>query len=270
MVLYACLVGILLYRYPSWRSPCGIALLGAFLPFWSSEERGQIYVPLALLATGAWFALSSSRFRLAGIFLGVLVALKPNFAVWPGLLLLTGYMTTGLWAAAVAVGLSAIPAILYGPEIYSQWFQAIKIGETVDMRIVSSVFSIGAIVGRADLSTAIGVVASAGLLVGLVAWSVKSNRDVAALSAAALVTALMVGPITWHGYGVILLPVLLSRRWSWTLTAAVALSFFPYNILPFFALVALDIIRRSSEGFQALPNPEGGPIRAAAVSRTIG
>jgi hypothetical protein len=237
IVLYACLVGILLYRYPSWRSPCGIALLGAFLPFWSSEERGQIYVPLALLATGAWFALTSSRFRLAGVLLGVIVALKPNFAVWPGLLLLTGYRTTGVWAVAVALGLSAIPAVLYGPEIYTQWFEAIRIGETVDMRIVSSVFSIGAIIGRAEWTTAIGVVVSAGLIFGLVVWSFKVKRSVAALSAAAILTALMVGPITWHGYGVIVLPVLLSRRWSWTLTAAVALSFFPYNILPFFALV---------------------------------
>jgi len=127
----------------------------------------------------------------------------------------------------------------------------------VDMRIVSSVFSIGAIIGRAEWTTAIGIAVSAGLVVGLVLWALKVERNVAVVSAAAIVTALMVGPITWHGYGVILLPVLLSRRWSWTLTAALAFSFFPYNILPFFALVGLDIVRRGSFGFQLSP-----PIKA--------
>jgi hypothetical protein len=266
LVLYVCLVAVLLSKYPYWRTPFGIAVLCAFLPFWASEERGQIYVPLAVLTAAAWFDLAGGRYRRAGVLLGLIVALKPNFAIWPGVLLLAGYATTGLWAALVAVLLSAIPAVLYGPDIYLQWFEAIKIGETVDMRIVSSVFSIGAIFGRPDLTTAIGIVVSVCLVATLALWAKRSRPDVVGLSAAAIVTTLLIGPITWHGYGLLALPVLLSRRWSWTLTAALALSFLPYNILPFFALVGLDLIRRGSQASEVSPGDPFGSNQALAFA----
>src|ERR1035437_4640503 len=167
IVLYAVLLVATLRKYPSWRTPIGVATLAAFLPFWSSEERGQIYLPLAILSTAAWFALEAGRYRRAGILIGIVVALKPNFAIWPGLLLLAGYATAGVWASIVAVGLSAVPALLYGPQIYAQWFEAIKIGDSVDMRIVSSVFSLGAILGHPDWSAAIGVLVSGALMAAL-------------------------------------------------------------------------------------------------------
>jgi Glycosyltransferase family 87 len=249
LLLYAVLLVALLRKYPGWRTPIGIAILAAFLPFWSSQERGQIYVPLAILSAAAWFSLESGKYRRAGILIGIVVALKPNFALWPGLLLLAGYASAGVWASIVAVGLSVVPVVLYGPGIYPQWFEAIKIGESVDMRIVSSVFSLGAILGHPDWSTVIGVLISGALIATLALWAFRIKPNIAEVSAAAIVAALVIGPITWHGYGLIILPVLLSRRWSWTLTAALALSFFPYNILPFFALVGIDILRRGPDGF---------------------
>ena len=246
--LYCGLVVMLLRAYPSWRTPLGVTLLGAFLPFWASEERGQIYVPLALMAAAAWLALVSGKTSRAGILIGALVALKPNFAVWPAALLLAGFTSTAMWATFTAAALSAIPAIIYGPVIYAQWFAAIKVGDSVDMGIVSSVFGIGAIVGAPVLGNTIGLALSIAIIVALACWAYRTKPTVLQASALGIVAALVVGPITWHGYGLLLLPILLSRRWSWTLALALALSFLPFNILPFFALVGLDVIRRGDQG----------------------
>ena len=252
ILIYGIFVAGLLHRYPTWRSPIVVAILAAFLPFWSNEQRGQIYLPLAILCAVACSSLNSKRYGRAGILIGILVALKPNFALWLGLLVVAGYATVAVWASLVALALCAFPILLYGPAIYVQWFEAIRIGDTVDMRIVSSVFSLGAIVGRPDWANAIGVAMSVAIVVGLAIWTIRYKPTVAEISAVAIVAALIIGPITWHGYGLLVLPILLARRRSWTLTAALALSFFPYNILPFFALVGVDLMRRGRSACQGV------------------
>jgi hypothetical protein len=235
--LYALFLVLLLRAFPTKRTLLGVAWLVALVPFWENESRGQIYLPLAFATLGAWLALRAGRARSAGVLIGILTALKPNLAVWPAFLLLGGYVAPALIASGVALALEAIPLVIYGPIVYAQWLAAITTDYGADMRNVGSVFSLGAILGHRDLTMALGVGLALALVASqaYVAW--RGGSDTLDLSARALVVALLAGPITWHGYFLLALPVLLARRWSSTTLGAAVLAMLPLSILP--ALLAL-------------------------------
>lgn len=242
LILYALLLVVLLRAYPDKRTMLGLAWLVALMPLWENESRGQIYVPLALASTGAWLALRNRRSVTAGVLIGTVAALKPNFAVWPAALFLAGYAIPALVAALVALGLFAIPFLLYGPTIYLEWFVSITTDHGVDLRNVGSVFSVGALLGTRSASLVIGVVLATLLVAALGIWALRSRAHPLDVSARAIVVALLAGPITWHGYVLLALPIFLSRRWSRGGILAAALTMFPPSILPALAVLGLDVV----------------------------
>jgi arabinofuranan 3-O-arabinosyltransferase len=240
--LYAILLAALLRAYPAKRTLLGLAWLVALMPLWENESRGQIYVPLAIATTGAWLALRERRPVMAGILMGLVTALKPNFALWPAALYLAGYVAPALVAAVVAAGLFAIPFFLYGPTIYLEWLGSITTDHGVDLRNVGSVFSVGALLGARPWSLLIGVVLAAMLVAGLAVWAARARPNPHDVTARAVVIALLAGPITWHGYVLLALPIFLSRRWSNGSILAAILTMFPPSILPALAVLGLDVV----------------------------
>jgi hypothetical protein len=57
---------------------------------WSALELGQIYMLLLLIVVGAWRLLRGGWQVPAGILIGLLFAIKPNFAVWAVALIFPG------------------------------------------------------------------------------------------------------------------------------------------------------------------------------------
>jgi hypothetical protein len=49
-----------------------------------------------------------------------------------------------------------------------------------------------------------------------------------AVASVGLLASLLVGPVTWVGYSILLLPIFYSRRWSWSIAAAAVLFCVPY------------------------------------------
>jgi hypothetical protein len=187
-----------------------ILLLWAFAlaGFWDTLVLGQIYLPLVLAGTAAWLLLEEGEGRWAGVLIGLVVAMKPNFLVWPALLFLSGHRLPALTAVATATAISAIPLLVMGPEVYGQWFE-----------LISSDRDRGAFLTNASLAglTARIGAPAAGLLLGFVLlaaaalWAVRWRPSAARAGAVALVLALLASPIAWIHYTLFLLPVFLTH-----------------------------------------------------------
>jgi hypothetical protein len=194
--------------------------LSSLAGFWHIIELGQIYFPLLAALTCAWI-VQDRRPLLAGLLIGFTVAIKPNFAVWPALLFLAGERKTSISAFATVAGLSVLPLVTFGPEVYRQWLEA---SSSFTGGAIPSNASIISIFSRAGLNE-VGFVVSACILLLAAIWALVARPNRRQSAAAGLILALALGPITWSGYTLFALPVLLSRRWrAWEYAAAAILA----------------------------------------------
>lgn len=220
---YLAAVVLLSWAYPGQGI---VALLAAFsmAGLWHTLELGQIYTPLVLAATGAWIILRSGDDARAGILIGLIVAIKPQFAVWPLFLLLGGHWRSGTAGLGTAAALFALPVALGDAEMYRQWFRATP--PLLPAMTFAGNSSLLAVFGRLGLAVAGLLVA--GAFAALYAFVIIRERPRATVvSAFGLLAALLLGPITWPGYTLLLLPVLFAFGWD-RLAPIAALFIVPY------------------------------------------
>ncbi len=262
LALYAAMMFALFRAHRENVTPMIVIWTFAITGLWHTVGLGQIYVLILAGVTGAWL-LQPKHPALAGLLLGLVVAIKPAFLIWPALLFLSGDRKTSLSAAATAAGISLVPLLFEGPEIYRQWLTASSAFGGLEMPGNSSLI---AITGRLGVPW-LGLVASGLLLGGLAIWAVSQHPTRWQISAAAILGALILGPITWAGYSLFALPVLVSRRWfAWEWAAALLLcvpfglafdfaslnpvanillgSIYGWGLLIAFGLLAADAYRR--------------------------
>ena len=218
-------------RYPV--TPTRLVWALTLTAFVHTVALGQVYILLLLAVAGAWTALRQARPLAAGLLIGLLVAVKPNFIVWPLLLLLAGAWPVGLAALGMAVGLSAVPLLRYGPSVYAEWLSAARLlAPSPDMANVWS-FGSGSL---PSLTQALGLpwlglIVSVLLLGGVAVWVWRTRPPVLTLSGVALVAGLLASPIAWDGYLLLLLPLLFDRLWTRPLLLATALMMWPVATL---------------------------------------
>lgn len=210
-------VAAALLRHAGRKLTPGLALwLASLAGLWHVLSLGQIYVQLLALLTCAWI-VQEKRPVVAGLLVGMVVSMKPGFVLWPALLFLSGERRTSLAALPMVAGLSLLPLAVYGGDVYRQWLQA-----SADYRglVIPNNASLYSVFSRAGLEEA-GMVASLfllALLAGVVMIVRPSRREVAQIG---LIGALVLGPISWVGYSLFALPVLLTRPWHrWERVAA--------------------------------------------------
>jgi hypothetical protein len=205
---YATMVGLFLHAYPARRGPLQVTWPFAMAGFWETINLGQVYVFLALISTAAWLMLGR-RPVVAGALIGFIVAFKPNFVVWPLLLLLTHQRRTAISALASATLFCLLPVLLYGPNVYAQWLEAIGL-EQVNAQVANA--SVGGLLARIGAPPWLWFEVSAMGLVGLAAWAWRQRPSARNTSGMALVGLLLCSPLAWVGYSVFLLPLFASRR----------------------------------------------------------
>jgi Glycosyltransferase family 87 len=210
VLCYGAAVLLLVRRYgrPDWwlLVPWAFALAG----FWDTLVLGQIYLPLVLAATAAWLLLERGEGRWAGLLIGLVVAMKPNFLVWPALLFLSGHRRPALVAVATAAAISAVPLVVLGPEVYRQWFELLASDR--DRAVFLTNASLTGLTARMGLP-ALGALLGIALLGAAALWALRGRPAATHASALALLLALLASPIAWIHYTLFLLPVLVSR-WS--------------------------------------------------------
>jgi hypothetical protein len=209
---YVAAVALLLARYGrSQPLICAAAMTlwsFALAGFWDTLFLGQIYLPLVFAAVAAWLLLERGAGLAAGVLIGLVVAMKPNFLVWPALLFLSGHRVPALAAVGTAVLISAVPLAVFGPEIYRQWLELVLSDRERAFFLTNASFA--GLAARAGVP-ALGLVLSLGLLAGLAAWAVLRRPSVGRASALALVASLLASPLGWIQYTLFLLPVFLSH-----------------------------------------------------------
>jgi len=232
-------VAALARAYPSTASPPRVLWVLSLAGVWFTLQMGQLYTLMLLLVAAAWLLLRRGRQVPAGILLGLLVAAKPQFGLWPLLLLIGGLWPAALAAASVAGALTALPILRFGPGIYRSWLSATS--------LVSTAFSVNASIpglfarlssfwpGTFSLAarslTAVGFLLAGALVVGVCALVWRRRPAIDEIGALGLVAALLASPISWVGYTCLLAPIFLSRRWNPALYVAGLLLLVPAPII---------------------------------------
>lgn len=203
---------------------------------WHTLLLGETYTPLVLLTAIFWVSASRESNLAAGIALGFIISLKPNFALWGFLLLIGGAVAPALWAAATTAFLVIASAALYGPSIWLAWARAAA-GTTMVQSGTNS--SIDAFVTRAGLPQ-LWIPASA-LAMLTVCYLLRRYRfGVLSISTIGLCLSLMVSPIAWPGYTLMATPRLHERRWTMPVLLAAVILAIPTGFVP--ALTPVPIV----------------------------
>lgn len=245
---------------------------------WITLTLGQIYLPLVLLTCIAWLLLKSGHSLPAGLLIGIVVAVKPNFIIWPGLLFVAGYWSVALPAFVVAGGLSLIPLLRYGPAVYTQWADALR---TYSYPGISSNASLHGLAARLDVP-ALGYIAGGLLLVALALWCWRRCPPVLRVSEWAIVGLLLALPISWQGYTLFLLPLFFACpwcRWTWTaagllllphaITSTLAGSASTWEYIVFGSLYLLGLLALAIN-LLCSPSPESPSVTAAPSPASAG
>ncbi len=216
--IYFAVCVVLLKAYAWQRRPLVMLWLLALTGFWYTLLLGQIYVPLFALGLGALLLIERGRNLLwAGVLIGLVVVIKPNFAIWPLFLLLANQRQLALTSVGVAALISAVPLLIERPDIYSQWLDAARAYPRAAIAPNASIFGLATRLGVAEAGYVVAAALTAAA--GFYAWRWRLTAREA--SAWSIMLTLLVGPLTWVGYTLFMLPLLLSRRWArWEIAVA--------------------------------------------------
>jgi hypothetical protein len=204
--------------------------------FWHTIQLGQIYTILFLALTLTLLFEKRGSYLIAGILAGFIVALKPNFLIWILLLAANRKWKIAIPASISFVALSAIPAIIFGPEIYLQWINA----SSLDERILglpgnNSLPGLTTRLGFTEIGFYLG-----GLLVVMYSILIFNKRGVLKdneVYELGIILSLLCSPISWTGYTILLVPAYFYRK-DWSLISILSASIL---VVPFvFPLFLFD------------------------------
>ena len=222
--LYAISIVLLAVSYKQNMTPALIVWAFTLAGFWHTLVLGQVYALLLAFTVIGWVFLQNKKFTLAGIAIGLLIAIKPNFAVWSVFLLVSGYYVTFLVSAITSLLISLLPVILYGTGIYQQWLEASTLyPETLIMPGNTSILGLTT---RFEAAISVGIAISVVLVIVLLGLSRRINASIKLeaferVSALGIIASLLASPLSWTGYTILLLPIFFSLK-HWTASAFIS------------------------------------------------
>jgi hypothetical protein len=229
ILLYVGLALFLTGASPTQEQWLRVLLLLLWHPLWSTLNQGQLYVWLLVLVTVAVLRIRQQPV-LAGICIGLLVALKPPYVLWPLLLLAAHQVRPSLIALLTAALVSALPMALGHSDWYGQWLDATH-SSSGGWALADNLSALS-LLARLGVPTTLSVVVVGLALVALVALVWRRQLGARDVSAIALVAVMLASPVSWIGYGVLLAPVFLLRAyWPEPLLIAALLFAIPGPLL---------------------------------------
>ena len=207
---------------PAWAVVGGVMLLLSS-PMLATLALGQIYPFLALGLVAAWISDRRGRHTVSGVALGLVVALKPSLVpvlLWP---LVRRRWRTVVTAVAAGVVATVIGAVVVGFEVTLDWLELLS-GSSASAywdnaslpAAAARLFTdnpyarhVAVLPWTVPVAYALGIAA-----VAVTAWRVRGGAEVGLWALVA--ASLLVSPIAWHNYLVLLGPgilLLLARGW---------------------------------------------------------
>lgn len=233
VILYAVSLYLLERLYPSKGAPFIFRILWAFSlsGFWHMIKIGQIYGVIIFLVVLTWIMLKKERYLLAGIFLGLLIALKPNFILWSFILLADRKWRVFITSGVIAGVVSAIPIFRYGHEVYYQWIEATTM-YTPDLLVFPGNNSFLGLLSRLQHGE-IAVIINICFCVLIFSLIFLAKPNVEQVSSLGIVMSLLVSPIAWTGYTIVTLPIFYKiQRWKFIQVITAAIFSFPFSFIP--------------------------------------
>jgi hypothetical protein len=224
-LLLAVSLGLLFLAYRDKRDPLTFLVVLSFAGIWHMFWYLQLYAPLVLAIVGSWLLMRRGNLVWAGILIGLVVAIKPNYALLPLLLIAAGYYSVALPALGTAALISLIPLLLDGPQIYRQWLDLTMGFEGLDWTSNASLESVTA---RLEIPY-LGFALTVAVLLGVIYWQRRARPGLLDATAVGLMAVVLAGPVSWAGYTLFLLPFLFSRQWDRKLWLAVLLLSVPFS-----------------------------------------
>ena len=230
LAAYVTALLVLVETYPQFDVALRVAWALSLSWLWQTLQQNEIYLAVVLVGVLAWVALIQRKETMAGVLLGLLVAIKPNFLLWPVLLFPAGYRRVSLTAAFTAAALSFWPAAVYGPSIYPEWLAAALHLNALRGGPYGKLVELAAALGHPSLGlplTALVVLA----LAALIQRRRPSDDDACGIG---IVASLILLPWTLEGYLLLLLPIFFSRPWNGLIRIVVILLAVPWLVFPQF------------------------------------
>ena len=202
-LLFAATAATILWLTPT-MSEASILCLTLGMPIIVCIGIGQLYALLFVLGALAWFAIKRNNQIVAALAMGLLIAIRPIFVVWPVFLFLADARKLALRAAVVAALASAAPLALYGYTIVPRYLAALH----GDMHYLNpDDISLPAVAARLGIPT-VGAVASVLLLAALLLYVWRTRPDASITTGIAVSAALLCSPLAWVHYTLVLFPAL--------------------------------------------------------------
>jgi len=232
-ILFGTAILILAKSYPKFTTPTRIVWALSLAGVWNTILLGQIYAPLLILLISTCIFAERGYFKLAGVMLGCIIALKPNFAFWLILLAASGYRTVALSAIITSLILSTIPLLIFDFQIYAQWLTALSNYPSIGLLIAGNT-SFESFTSRFG-SALPGMVLSLLFAGGSLYLTYRNTYSLNKINTLGIVGSLLISPFAWVGYTVLTLPIFFSRpNWNWQYYLSAAILSFPYSLTLYF------------------------------------
>jgi len=221
-ILYAGIIFLLTSTYRQNIRPAIFLWAFTLAGFWHTLVLGQIYILLLLLTVLGWIFLQRGKYVTAGIAIGLVVAIKPNFILWPIFLLCSGYYVTFLLSILSSLIVSLIPVLFYGIKIYAQWLAASALHpETIIMPGNNSILGLTTRFSSISAGIVISIILVVTLLILSKLTRANNMEKHQFVSTLGIIASLLASPISWTGYTILLLPIFFSLK-KWTIPAIVS------------------------------------------------
>jgi hypothetical protein len=229
-VLFTALVFVLTAEYRQNTTPAKFIWAFILAGFWQTLTLGQIYIVLLLFVIAGWIFLQRKSYILAGIAIGLVIAIKPNFVIWPIFLLVAGYHVTFLASLLTGALISFVPLLFYGVRVYQQWLKASSLHMgTLILPGNSSLIGLAARFHNITAGIVISIILVCSLLFLTKRKSYTGRIVSEQASALGIIASILASPISWVGYSLFLLPIFFSeRKWTPALFISAAILSFPF------------------------------------------
>jgi hypothetical protein len=193
-------------------APLGVLWMFSLAGLWHTIGLGQIYTPLLLVLVLAWISIARGRDLLAGVFLGLLACIKPNFLLLIGILIFLRDWKAIAASTLVFVATSLVPLAFMPWTIYLQWLEASQVGfEILAMPGNSSLTGLTSRLGLPWLGMVLGIFLSI-ITIWIISFA-KTRKVILreTIISAGIVLSLLLSPISWVGYSLFATPIVLSH-----------------------------------------------------------
>lgn len=230
VILFCAGLALLCISHPEATNLLRVVWALTIASLWTTIALGQLYAFLLIFVASAWVLAEKRYDKLAGVAIGIVIAIKPNFCFWLVLLSIAGYWSIAISAVITTLTFSVLPLVIWGPEVYRQWLTALANYPSLGLLIAgnSSFSSLAARVEVPLLGVAISL-----LFVGVSFYFMRSKaKTLHRIHEFGIVGSILLSPWSWVGYTMLTLPIFFSRaQWNWYFVISAGLLAFPYLLI---------------------------------------